>query len=117
MERYKMKYKYFMGVVQITFKVWSDGKIDIKLDDNFALSIGYGSAYAMKKGCKAFQMAINTDWARVDETGKIFLFSDKGLIPLGCCSIYGFKPDSIDCHIVKLKKNGDGEFIKQDATD
>ena len=28
-----------------------------------------------------------------------------------------FKPDSIDCHIVKLKKNGDGEFIKQDATD
>ena len=89
MERYKMKYKYFMGVVQITFKVWSDGKIDIKLDDNFALSIGYGSAYAMKKGCKAFQMAINTDWARVDETGKIFLFSDKGLIPLGCCSIYG----------------------------
>ena len=21
--------------------------------------------------------------------GKIFLFSDKGLIPLGCCSIYG----------------------------
>lgn len=28
MERYKMKYKYFMGVVQITFKVWSDGKID-----------------------------------------------------------------------------------------
>ena len=28
-----------------------------------------------------------------------------------------FKPDSIDCHIVKLKKNDDGEFIKQDATD
>ena len=89
MARFKMKYKYFIGVVQITFKVWSDGNIDIKLDDNFALSIGYGSAYAMKKGCKAFQMATNTDWARVDEKGKIFLFSDKGLIPLGCCSIYG----------------------------
>ena len=28
-----------------------------------------------------------------------------------------FKPDSIDCHIVKLKKNDDGEFIKPDATD
>ena len=29
MARFKMKYKYFMGVIQITFKVWSDGKIDI----------------------------------------------------------------------------------------
>ena len=89
MARFKMKYKYFMGGLQITFKVWSNGEIDIKLDDNFALSIGYFDACNLKRKNKAFQMAINTDWARVDKSGKIFLFSDLGLVPLGCFSIYG----------------------------
>lgn len=89
MARFKMRYKFFMGIYQITFKVWSNGKTDIKLDDNFALSIGYGSARAMKKRDKAFQMATNTDWARVDEKGRILLFSDNGLIPMECFSISG----------------------------
>lgn len=26
-----------------------------------------------------------------------------------------FRPSGIDCHIVKTKMDGDGEFIKQDA--
>ena len=30
MARFKLKYKYFMGGLQITFKVWSNGEIDIK---------------------------------------------------------------------------------------
>lgn len=89
MARFKMKYKYFLGSLQITFKVWSDGKVDVKLDDNFALSIGYGNACAMKKRNKTFQVAINSDWARVDEKGGIFLFASDGLVPLGCFTIYG----------------------------
>lgn len=90
MARYRMKYKYFLGCLQITFKVWSDGKVDVKLDDNFALSIGYGDADAMKKKHRTFQIALNTDWARVDEKGRIFLFSpDGGFVPLGSFSIYG----------------------------
>lgn len=28
MARFKLKYKYFMGGLQITFKVWSNGEID-----------------------------------------------------------------------------------------
>lgn len=89
MARYKMKYKYFLGSLQITFKVWSDGKVDVRLDDNFALSIGYLDACAMKKRNKAFQMAVNSDWARVDEKGSILLFASDGFVPLGCFTIYG----------------------------
>lgn len=83
-----MKYKYFLGSLQITFKVWSDGKIDIKLDDNFALSIGYLDACAMKKRNKVFQMATNTEWARVKD-GKVLLFSNDGFMHLGSYTIYG----------------------------
>lgn len=89
MARYKMKYKYFLGNLQITFKVWSNGNVDIKLDDNFALSIGYLNANALQKRNKAFQMAVNTGWARVDEKGSILLFASDGFVPLGCFSIYG----------------------------
>ena len=88
MARFRMKYKYFFGCMQITFKVWSNGNVDVKLDDNFALSVGYGSAFALRKRNKVFQMATNTEWARVQD-GKVLLFSNDGFMHLGSYTIYG----------------------------
>lgn len=86
MEKYKIRHRCFCGGIKITFRVWKDGEVDIKLDDTFAFVLGFPNAKEWKKGNSAFVNAIDSDWARVNR-GRAFLYGSDGFIPLDCSII------------------------------
>lgn len=75
----RYRYKYIWGCLQITFRLSTDGKIDVRIDDGFAILMGYMDARGIVKNCKAFKDATNTEWARVEKKGKVYLYKANGL--------------------------------------
>lgn len=73
----RYRYKYLWGVLQITFRVATDGTIDVRLDDCFALAVGYMDARGMLKCCKPMDGVTNKYWARV-EKGKVYFYVSDG---------------------------------------
>lgn len=64
--------------IPIVFRVWNSGKVEIKLDDNFALANGYLTLKSMLAACIHKRGAANmgiykTDWVRVGEDGNFYL--------------------------------------------
>lgn len=90
MKKFDLKYKYVLGSLQITFRVWRDGVADVKLDDNLALSMGYFDARTFRKKHRAFEDAIDLDWLRI-VGGKIFIYGKDDFIPIDGVLVLGGK--------------------------
>ena len=70
--------EWLFNDIPITIRSWANGKVEIRLNENFALANGYLTLKSMLAAC-ALKRGVgnigfyNTDWVRVDNDGNFYL--------------------------------------------